>query len=447
MAGGEAAREPPTTMRADTLSAAAEVRAEGIPQAADVAEMPASSARPQEGGRDVGTPRSAGAVSESHSLRRAASQVYKSFTSPRNAVLGAGTVLALCAGIVDAVCLNELGSFTTHVTGNVAHIGIRIEGNYNETYTLVELRKAFLLVASFLTGSIMCGLIISRSTEVRFGKELYGFALLGNSFFLVLATFVPNHECAMYLAAASAGLQNGICTIYFGAVCRTTHVTGLVTDLGTATGRILHIVTRRLLQRQKLDILDRSEIHVDLTRMKVYSLLISGFFLGAVFGSFLAHFCGIYGMLVPASITFCGGASYMVFHLGLKDKLRAWEAERVSEEMHEVENILARARTFMASCQHGDGANDEQNFNHLDGAMSHVIDVMHDVEDSIGQLYGGQHPELYGVRLRLTAPATSTQSSPARRLQRQHSDGVHTPSVDTVVSEPSLKIRARQDTV
>jgi hypothetical protein len=38
-----------------------------------------------------------------------------------------------------------------------------------------------------------------------------------------------------------------------------------------------------------------------------------------------------------------------VFHLGLKDKLRAWEAERVSEEMHEVENILARARTFMAS--------------------------------------------------------------------------------------------------
>lgn len=443
-----------TYLRGDTMAAAAEVGAEirnseAIARDKDVAEVPGGSTRSLDVSHDNAgatadgtTPRSS--LSESMSVKRQVSQVYKSFTSPRRVVLAAGTVLALSAGMVDAVAFNELGHFVTHVTGNMAHIGIRVEGNYNDTYTLVDLRKAFLLVAAFLVGAITCGLIISSNTEVRFGKELYGFALLGNSFFLVLATFVPNQEVAMYLAAASAGLQNGICTVHFGAVCRTTHLTGLVTDLGTAIGRILHIVCRRLVKRQKLDILDRSEIDVDATRMKVYCLLIFGFFLGAILGSFLSYFIGIYGMLVPAFITFSGGASYMFFHVYLKDKLKEWEAERVSEEMHEVEEILQRTRSFMATCQHGDSAHDEQNFTHLDGAMSHVIDVMHDVEASIGQLYGSQHPELsYDGSHRHTLPpppvvgATSTQSSPARRSQRQISHNVPTSSV---VSEPDLKI-------
>lgn len=252
-------------------------------------------------------------------------------------------------------------------------------------------------------GSIICGFIISKN-EVRFGKELYGFALLGNSLLLILATIVPKGDATLYLAAAACGLQNGICTMHFGAVCRTTHVTGLVTDLGTAIGRIGAILGRRwLVLRQSLDVIDKTEIEVDLARIRVYFCLIFGFGFGAAAGAWLWHFWGLWALLFPAGVTFTAGVSYMVFHSCLKEKMKVWEQERVNENLNEVETILERTRSFM-QCQQGENPN----FEHLDGAMSHMIDVMHDVEASIEQLY--QRREVHGDSA-LSAESTPRRSS------------------------------------
>ena len=65
----------------------------------------------------------------------------------------------------------------------------------------------------------------------------------------------------------ACGLQNAMATSYSGAVIRTTHMTGIVTDLGIALG-----------------LLARGE-PVDRRRMGLYLVLLAGFFAGGILGA------------------------------------------------------------------------------------------------------------------------------------------------------------------
>src|SRR5690606_9389894 len=71
--------------------------------------------------------------------------------------------------------------------------------------------------------------------HLRAGRR-YGVVLIVEgallAFAVPLLTRVPVAGSAC--AAAACGLQNAMATAYSGAVVRTTHVTGIVTDLGLA---------------------------------------------------------------------------------------------------------------------------------------------------------------------------------------------------------------------
>ena len=123
------------------------------------------------------------------------------------------------------------------------------------------------LVLAFVAGSFTCGLLIDKN-QVHFGgKSLYGVALVGNALLLGAAVAVHRPLCSGCLAAAACGLQNAMCTSHFGAVVRTTHVTGTLTDLGSTLGRLAMMHLQRGCRRKKLNILEKVGLNTGYSKM------------------------------------------------------------------------------------------------------------------------------------------------------------------------------------
>jgi uncharacterized membrane protein YoaK (UPF0700 family) len=97
------------------------------------------------------------------------------------------------------------------------------------------------------------------------------------------------------LAAMACGLQNAMATHYSGAVIRTTHVTGIITDLGIAVGLKL-----------------RGE-PIEARRAGLLLVLLAGFFTGGILGSLGYTWIGFDTLLFPAVLTGVAGAGYFVF--------------------------------------------------------------------------------------------------------------------------------------
>ncbi len=147
-----------------------------------------------------------------------------------------GAWLALHAGYVNAIgYLSSHRAGLTHVTGQVTRIGIELgDTRWHEALS------ALLLVSWFFFGAALSGLLIPR-TELTEKGARYAIALLVEAGLLVAATLLTHfgHDWAINLVALGAGMQNAMASSYAGTVVRTTHVTGIVTDLGLMLGHAL----------------------------------------------------------------------------------------------------------------------------------------------------------------------------------------------------------------
>lgn len=206
---------------------------------------------------------------------------------PRWILLG-GMGLAMIAGGVNAVgILGVHPQPFSHLSGNV-------------TTTAAELARAdweharhvALIITFFFLGCVASGLII-RERTLRAGRR-YGVALMGEAALLLAATYFLRHGSpgGEYLATMACGLQNAMATSYSGAVVRTTHVTGIITDLGLALG----VAARG--QR------------VDRRRLGLYAILLTGFFVGGACGGWLFLHLGYDALLIPAALTGTAGVVY-----------------------------------------------------------------------------------------------------------------------------------------
>ena len=90
-----------------------------------------------------------------------------------------------------------------------------------------------------MAGAILSGFVIGQ-TSLKLGRR-YGRALyLEAALLLVSYWLYQQHDYLGQLAAAMAcGLQNAMVATYSGAVIRTTHLTGLTSDMGAAIGNWL----------------------------------------------------------------------------------------------------------------------------------------------------------------------------------------------------------------
>lgn len=110
-----------------------------------------------------------------------------------------------------------------------------------------------------------------------------------------------------YLASAACGLQNAMTSTFSGAVVRTTHLTGLFTDIGITIGLWL--------RRQQ----------PDRRRIILYVTLILGFILGGVFGALCFETFRFYSLAAPAAVAASMAVAYLIYRrkTGTGGQLRA----------------------------------------------------------------------------------------------------------------------------
>jgi uncharacterized membrane protein YoaK (UPF0700 family) len=156
----------------------------------------------------------------------------------QNAALAA--YLACVGGFVNSAGFVLIGSFTSHVTGNVGRIADDLA-----VRDLSAAGAAFSMVIAFFGGAFVASLIIEsrrfKRTPTAYGVALACEAALLASFGLAASTAFADsprlRDAEALLLCAAMGVQNSLVTRLSGAVVRTTHLTGVVTDLGIETAQ------------------------------------------------------------------------------------------------------------------------------------------------------------------------------------------------------------------
>lgn len=206
-------------------------------------------------------------------------------------VVTGGVLLTLAAGSINAVgFLGVHHQAITHLSGTLTIAGTEAaHGAWPAT------GRALGVVAAFFFGAFCSGVILRQST-LKLGRR-YGVALSCEATLLVLAVFFFRKQSIWgeYLASVACGLQNAIATSYSGAVIRTWHMTGIVTDLGLALG---HAVRGQ---------------PVDGRKVRLYAALLAGFTVGGVVGTWGFQRFSYDTLLFPAAFAGISGVVYTLY--------------------------------------------------------------------------------------------------------------------------------------
>ncbi len=211
----------------------------------------------------------------------------KSRTQAHN--LRIASVLSFVAGIVNVTGFLSIQRLTTNVTGHFAYF-INDVSKMQFTDGFVY----FLYILAFLSGSIVSGILIELVSRT---KKLNIFVLptvLESGLLIAVAVFsqsdiaLSNNTIA-YLMLFAMGLQNSFVTKISNAIVRTTHLTGLFTDLGL---EIAQLIFERSKNQQR---------HLKST-IKLRLYIISFFFTGGTLAGLL-HPQLKFGLLYVAAAT------------------------------------------------------------------------------------------------------------------------------------------------
>lgn len=146
-----------------------------------------------------------------------------------------GGVLAFSAGCVNSTALVGFTHLSaSHVTGNVSLFATAIAN-----FDLKMLMMVCAVLLSFLLGAIISGFIVG-STDLKEGRR-YGGALAVESVLLTISLilFYQHSFLGHFFATMACGLQNTMVATYKGTGIRTTHLTGLTSDMGAYIGNWL----------------------------------------------------------------------------------------------------------------------------------------------------------------------------------------------------------------
>lgn len=220
--------------------------------------------------------------------------------------------LASIAGFVNSAGFILIGSFTSHVTGNVGRLA-------NDLATDTSAAPfAALLVVGFFVGAFTASMALESSVRSRprtysvllFGEAalLTGFAVLS----YMMDTRSPRyHDIQAGLLCVAMGMQNSFVTRLSGAVVRTTHVTGVVTDLGIEAARWFRWTRARVGQRAELTLVvgDAPATAPQPGKAALLLTIVIAFAAGGIVGALLALRWGQLAMLAPV-LALIGGGGY-----------------------------------------------------------------------------------------------------------------------------------------
>ena len=189
--------------------------------------------------------------------------------------------LAMMAGIINVVgLLSFQRQPLTHLTGTTTMLAEALS-----KLDLQALLHFAVIIGSFMLGTMVSGYLVQDAT-LKLGRR-YVAALWVEALLLLLAIPLLRHTRneGLYCAACACGLQNAMISTFSGTVVRTTHVSGMFTDLGIALGHALR------------------GLKADMRRVKLCLLVISGFLVGGVVGALAFRVWQYLTLLIPCALT------------------------------------------------------------------------------------------------------------------------------------------------
>ncbi len=202
-----------------------------------------------------------------------------------------GLVLSFVAGATNAGGFLAVGRYTSHMTGIVSSVADDVVlGHLDLALAGLACLVAFLLGAmctaimvnwglrQHLRSSYSLPLMLESVALLMFG--LFGAAIAAWS-----QVFLP---VTVVLLCFIMGLQNAVITKISKAEIRTTHITGLVTDIGIELGKWVYL--NRLPEP--------SPVRANRERLRIQTGLVLGFLLGGLLGAMGFKYLG-YVTTVP----------------------------------------------------------------------------------------------------------------------------------------------------
>jgi uncharacterized membrane protein YoaK (UPF0700 family) len=192
-----------------------------------------------------------------------------------------GGLLAFVAGAVNAGGFLAVQRYTSHMTGIVSSIA--------DDLVLGQAVLAMAGVSSllaFVGGAATTAVLINWARRRRMHGEfalslmleavlLLLFGLLGAHLELFVDVFVPS---TVLLLCFIMGLQNAIVTKISQAEIRTTHMTGVITDLGIELGRLAY-------WNRNADANAHHYVLANRDKLKIHAAIVALFFVGGLAGA------------------------------------------------------------------------------------------------------------------------------------------------------------------
>lgn len=188
--------------------------------------------------------------------------------------LALATVLAAIAGAANAGGFFALGQYTSHMTGYLSQLADNI--------AIVETRAAvvsFFAIAAFVLGAAFSTFLINWARDSTL-RQQYAWPLAAQGAFLFCFSWggVFTSESGRLFCLSCLcfimGMQNATITKISSARIRTTHATGMITDVGIELGRALFARLR-----------PNAGLRVDRPKLQILGQLILAFLLGGVIGA------------------------------------------------------------------------------------------------------------------------------------------------------------------
>lgn len=209
-----------------------------------------------------------------------------------------GLSLAFVAGATNAGGFLAVDQYTSHMTGIVSSMA-----DYLAINQLEVVLTGFGSVASFVAGAAYSAILINWGRHHRMHSEyaypllweaglLLCFGLMGGYFELHQNGFVP---ITVMLLCFIMGLQNAIITKISKAEIRTTHMTGIITDIGIEIGKMLYINSQE-------ESAHYTPVRANMARFRLLLSLLAAFFTGGVLGALGFKYVGYKSTLPLAGL-------------------------------------------------------------------------------------------------------------------------------------------------
>lgn len=189
-----------------------------------------------------------------------------------------GVTLSFVAGATNAGGFLAVGQYTSHMTGVVSSVADHLVLG-QVTLALAGLLALAAFMGGAMTTAWMVNWALRRKLQSAYARPLLleaalllVFGLFGTGINFFAGLFVP---LTVLVLCFIMGLQNAVITKISNSEIRTTHITGLVTDLGIELGKMLYI--NRLHQA--------TPVVANRNKLRLHAKLIGSFFVGGLLGA------------------------------------------------------------------------------------------------------------------------------------------------------------------